>query len=116
MTSSDNLYSQYIKERYDWETIFLEQKGFATYSIEDDTLKIIDIFLVKEHRDYKTSRALIKKLYEVAYKHKCAYAITGVHLDAPAAAKNMMHIIFNGFEPYKNSGQMVWFKRKVIKE
>jgi len=118
MTSSpDNeLYFEYIKERENKEVYLLSGLGFFIYKLHDDFIHIDDFFVIKEKRMLKHSGALIKAMYDIAYKAGVSYAVTGIDITVDGCERHMQHILHYGFIPYKaKDNGYIWFK-KILKE
>jgi hypothetical protein len=69
-----SLYSQFVKETLNWETLE-DEDSFVTYEIQEKDqikcLKICEMFIAKKARGLDKSKHLLDVLKDIALKNNC---------------------------------------------
>ena len=92
-----NLYSLYLAEKEDKETLEIPEVGFITYKVLNKVCHICIIYVAPEHRNVTNARTLVKAIHEKV-QGRCE-AFTAVCNTAQNNTTNTMKILLHfGFE------------------
>lgn len=116
MTSLDSLFVKYLKYRFNWETIFIEDIAFCVYHIQDNLIELKHFHIDQKSRKRGIFRQLIEILADVAYNHKCRYVVTSVNIKTPQADRHIKNNLLYGMKPYYLRGNEIWFKKELNHE
>jgi ribosomal protein S18 acetylase RimI-like enzyme len=105
-------YALYIKER-EGKEIIEDEKGFATFVINDKECYIIDIFVKEEHRKEKIASKYADQITEFAKVNGCLYLTGSVCPSAKGSNESLKVLLGYGFELQSSINNMIFF-RKVI--
>lgn len=92
------LYSAYIKEKYNRETLCYSEKAFITYEINKDECYIVDIYVDPEFRRSGVATEIAKEVEEIAKKAGCKYLTGTVNLRAKDPDASVKALYFYGFK------------------
>jgi len=99
-----NMYKDFIKERTDCEFIELDNKGWASYRINDKICTLYNVYVVPEERLKGTSQQLGVEVENIAREKGCKILITKVELTKEDGDRaNLYSILKFGFK-LKSSG------------
>jgi len=108
-----SLYGQYIKERLG-RGILETEDGFATFDyITDDTVYIVDLYVVPEKRRSHVAANLADKIVEQAIKDGKKFLLGSVDLGAKGAEDSIKVLQAYGMTLYKEAQPMLFFLKQI---
>ena len=111
-----SLYGQYLTERTS-RGILETEHGFATFDyITDDTVYIVDLYVVPEKRKSHVASEIADKICEEAVKLGKKYLLGAVDLTANGAENSVKVLEAYGMKVHKVVEPMVFYIKPLIKE
>lgn len=108
-----DLYKQYLIEREDKHLVSLEG-GFATYKqVDQNSVWLVDIFVVKELRRNGVATKLSEMVAEKAKELGCNTLIGSVDITANGVTQSMQAILSDGFKFSHGQGNMLFFTKAL---
>lgn len=107
-----SMYSDYVKEREDFETIETWQ-GFATYKITGKECYIRDIYVTKDFRKSAVASEMADQIAVIAKKQDCTQLLGSVSLAANGANASIKVLLAYGFELQSAQNGFLVFKKEI---
>ncbi len=108
-----NLYAQYLKEHHGDELICSEV-GFATYRyLGEDTVYIVDIYVVPEFRKTKEASVMADNIVEIAKKRGCTKLLGTVVPAAKDSTDSVNILLRYGMRLSHIDGGLVVFRKDI---
>jgi GNAT superfamily N-acetyltransferase len=108
-----SLYGQYIKERLGHGIVEIEH-GFATFDyVSEDTVYIIDLYVVPEMRKSKIASTLADLICEQAKKDGKRYLLGSVDATAKTAETSHKVLLAYGMQVYKVAEPAVFYIKEI---
>ena len=107
-----SLYGKYIKERENTEIIETPY-GFATYKVLDDSLYVIDIYILPEFRRLGKAEDLMNQSYNIAKELEKKWVLGSVCLDANGREASLMAAFYWGMTISHYNGNMIYLKKEI---
>lgn len=108
----ESLYSRYIKEREDYETIETSY-GFATYKITGDSCYLRDLYVSQSRRRTKVATQFCDLIKKIARDAKCKTLMTTVAPSANGASESMKAVLHYGFKIVMSGQDYIIFKMDI---
>lgn len=105
-------YGLYIKEREN-RCIYEDRKGFATYSINDKSCYIQDIFVKKEFRQENVASEYADKITEIARNNGCTFLIGSVCPTTSGSTESLKVLLGYGFKLDHAVNNMIYFRKEI---
>jgi len=107
------LYAQYLKEHHGDEIVFTD-KGFATYRyISDDTVYIVDIYVLPEFRKSKEASLMADEIIALAKARGCKKMIGTVVPAARNSTDSVNVLLRYGMTLSHIDGGLVVFRKDI---
>lgn len=108
-----SLYAQYLSERIG-RGILETEDGFATFEyVADDTVYIIDLYVVPEKRQQHVAAKLADKICEQAVKDGKKYLLGSVDLTTRGAETSIKVLEGYGMMLHKKAEPMLFFIKSI---
>ena len=109
-----SLYGQYIAER-EGNIILETEFGFATCQIEENSIYLMDMYVVPEKRQTGVGRDFLNKAAELAKEHNKSIITTSVCYNTNNPETSMLAILSCGFKFFnvKESDNMIYFYKEI---
>lgn len=105
-------YALYVRER-EGRDIVEDEKGFATFTIQDESCYIVDIFVRKEFRQQGLASKYADKIAEIAKEKGCKFLVGSVCWTTNGASASEKVLRAYGFEPSYEHGPMTFYKKHI---
>lgn len=108
-----SLYAQYIAERAGRGIVETDQ-GFATFDyISDDTVYIVDLYVVPEARKSGVASSIADKICEEAIKAGKKFLLGSVDTTAKGAEESIKVLKAYGMQLHKEAKPMLFFAKQI---
>lgn len=108
-----SLYAQYISERIG-RGILESEDGFATFEyVSEDTVYIIDLYVVPEKRKNGIAAELADKIVEQAVKDGKKFLLGSVDITAKGAEDSIKVLQAYGMVKYKEAHPGIFFIKQI---
>lgn len=105
-------YGLYIKER-EGRCIYEDERGFATYTMNDKSCYIQDIFVKKEYRNQKVASDYADKIAEIAKNNGCIFLIGSVCPSTNGSTESLKVLLGYGFRLDHSIGDLIFFRKEI---
>lgn len=107
-----SLYGKYVKERENCEIVETPY-GFATYKILEDSVYVIDIYVLPEFRRLKKAKEFMDLSYNLAKELGKKWVLGSVCLDANGKEESLLAAFYWGMRISHYNGNMIYLKKEV---
>ena len=107
-----SLYSQYIKEREDFDTIESD-KGFATFKCVGNECYLRDIYVTPAYRNSNIASQMADKISEIAKERKCTYLIGTISANTNKPTESLKVLLAYGFKLIKSTPELVYMVKEL---
>ncbi len=108
-----SVYGQYLKERTG-RGIVENEDGFASFEyIGDDTVYIVDIFVIPEKRQQRLAATMADSIVAAAVKDGKKYLLGSVDVSANGAEASIKILEAYGMKPHKVAEPMIFFIKEI---
>lgn len=108
-----SLYSQYIKEREDFEIVETNE-GFATFKCVGPECYIRDIYVTSQGRKAGHASFMADKISSLAKERGCQFLVGTVCPQSKGATESLMVLLAYGFRLVKSDTNLIYFKKDLI--
>jgi GNAT superfamily N-acetyltransferase len=108
-----SLFADYIREKNGDEIIETEH-GFATYRyVNEQTVYIVDLYIVPEYRKSNKAGALADKIVEAARRKGCTRLMGTVHPAAKTASASLRVLLGYGMRLVSSGPEFIIFEKDI---
>lgn len=106
------MYADYIKERENKDCIYTD-KGFATYSFNETSCYIEDIYVKPEFRQSGETKKLVDKIIESALEHGYTTLTGSVCPSAKGSTDSLKVLLAYGFKLLSSTNNFIIFSKEI---
>ncbi len=107
-----SLYSNFIKEYDNFETLEYPDVAFACYKIAGEEFYIKNIFIEPPHRSKQLSYKIQEDLTKIAKEAGCTYLLGTVCPYSKTASFSMLGLLKDGFKFHRYDADMMYFVKR----
>jgi hypothetical protein len=107
------MYESYIRERLERSLYIKEGIGFATYTIYQDEVYIVDIFVEREFRRSNWASIFADDIVKIAKTKNCRTLKGSVDLSANGAEISIKTLLSYGMIPFSADRNFIIFKKAI---
>lgn len=107
-----NLWANYVKERYGWDTIVIES-GFITYDLKIPECSIEEFYVEPDQRGGTLAKRLADEVFRIAEKEGCKRVWARIIPGTPGAEQAMRSNLHYGFKLFSSQGNAILLVKTI---